>query len=70
MQEETRSADASHYKTKLKMPAKYLILDLIDASCAGLFALREKGSVFEADRLHKALAEIRQAMGAKSSMQP
>lgn len=65
MQVEVRVADAPRYKPKLKMPAKPLILDLIDASYAGLFALREKGSTGEADRLQRTLAEIREAMRVK-----
>lgn len=69
MQEEARVADARHSKPKLKMPAKPLILDLIDASYAGLFALRETGSTGEADRLQRTLAEIREAMRVRTSEQ-
>ena len=69
MQDEANVADAPHYEPKLKMPAKHLILDLIDASYAGLFALREKGSANEADRLQRMLAEIREAMRPKTSEQ-
>lgn len=70
MQGEVRITDAPRHKPKLKTPAKPLILDLIDASYAGLFALREKGSAGEAERLQRALAAIRGAMQPEPLPQP
>jgi hypothetical protein len=64
-QDDVRTISAPRYKPKLKMPTKSLILDLIDASFAGLFALRDKGSTGEADRLQRVLGEIREAMRPK-----